>query len=117
MHDETRNKTWNDNHTLIETAFWKIYAETEKIPKISAIVQETGLSPKTIYEHYQDMDTSRITEKYKVHLDRAMSALAVKAEGGDVMAVQLLAKLCGWVEKKKTELDIKQKTVEVKFSE
>jgi len=112
-----RNETWNMNHAKIEEIFWKLYADTGEVPKIKELVKDTGLSPKTVYEHYYEMDVSEITEKYKVHLDRAMAALAKKCEDGDIYAIQLLAKLTGWVEKKKTELDIKQKTLKVEFTE
>ena len=112
-----RNEKWNHNHEKIEIAFWQIYAETGLIPKVREISDITGLTPKTIYDHYYDMPVEEITEKYKVHLDRAMGALCKKAEEGDVNAIQLLAKLTGWTEKKKTELEIKNKTVEVKFTD
>jgi len=112
-----RNDTWNINHAKIEEIFWKEFADTGEVPKVKVLIEKTGLSAKTVYDHYYDMDISEITEKYKIHMDRAMGALVKKAEDGDIYAIQLLAKLSGWVEKKKTELDIKQKTVEVKFSE
>ena len=115
--DETRNKTWNINHAKIEESFWKLYADTGEVPKIRELVNETGLTPKTVYEHYYDMDVSEITQKFKIHLDRSMGALAKKAEEGDVSAIQLLAKLVGWTEKRKTELDIKQKSVKVEFTD
>jgi len=117
MYNENRNKTWNDNHAKIEEAFWRLYADTENIPKIKDLVTATGISPKTIYEHYQEMSTEEITEKYKVHLDRAMGALSKKAEDGDVYAIQLLAKLTGWIEKKNQTLEVKNKTLDVKFTD
>ena len=102
LHEE-RNITWQKNHETIEDAFWILFDRDGDVPPVSLISEHTGISKRTIYKHYEEMDTSEITGKWKLHMERAMAALSKKAEGGDVYAIQLLAKLTGFTEQKKIE--------------
>jgi len=116
-YDENRTKNWNDNQALIEEKYWKFVTENEKAPKIRELAELTGLTRQTISAHYRDLNPEEIFGKYKPYLEEAMFALIEKAKTGDVAAIALLGKFTGFTEKKRTELDIKQKTVNVTFED
>lgn len=115
--DKFLDKRFKVNQEKIDQEFWKLFDETGEVPSVKQLTNSTGLAFKTIYNHYETQYVGDITSKWKIHMDRAMAALCIKAEKGDIQAIQLLAKLTGFIEKKKTEIEVKDKTVKVEFTD
>jgi hypothetical protein len=55
----TKNKTWQHNHNLIETALLEHLKDSNKSPTIDMYVQKTGLSDTTVKEHLKELSLDR----------------------------------------------------------
>lgn len=104
-----QNQTkWEENHTKIFEAYYKLFknvARSGKIPSLSEIANDSGVTRQTIAKHIQNLKLNELSPKHKLRVDKILNGLSRKAERGDVSAAKLYMQIVwGWTEKTQTDI-------------
>lgn len=101
---EDKNMRWSINHSIIMTAFDKLYDEQGGFPTLQSLSDETGLSVNTIHKHSESLTLENITTKYKLAGERVAKSLLKKIqETGNAAEVKLYNQIVfGYREENKT---------------
>ncbi len=96
---------YEKNQALIIEALEEIYNETgNDLPPYKEIAARTGLSTRTVYKHYQNLDFGYIVKRERVHTPKVVQAIRRSAEAGKSKAQKLYAQMMEkFVEKKSTD--------------
>jgi hypothetical protein len=70
------------NHELIYEAYIKLATSNKKIPKLTDLAKETGLSVKTIDRHLKTLNFEEQKEKMRLFTEAALFQLAKQAMSG-----------------------------------
>ena len=98
------NKTWEQNHQLIQDVYLQLLKKHQKIPTIQKIADESKLSYRTTQKHLKELKLSDITPKAKIRAENVLMGITKKAELGDPSAAKLYFQLIfGWTEKQLVE--------------
>ena len=115
---ERINKGYEENHEKIEDAYLMLIKKNGKVPTLSLISAETGLSLNTISKHLKDIRLAEMTPKQKLRMERVLNTLANKAESGDIRAIELYLKVVAdWIPKTEVTGEVdRNKILKIEFS-
>ncbi len=101
LSSDTGRRDYAFNHDKIRLAFFEFVAEHNMLPSNSHLAKVTGLSEKTVRNHFREFDLSEITDKAKPFADSVLFSLTNRAlKRTDPATVKLYFQLVfGWNEK------------------
>ncbi|MGP8216035.1 MAG: phBC6A51 family helix-turn-helix protein [Bacteroidia bacterium] len=106
MSNDTRNDTWEYNHTTISSSISYLMNKTGRMPTKSEIARETGLSRTTIRKHLAEYREQQLfkeqEEQFKFLKGEMLSMLYKMAVRGNVQAIKLYFEVTGVLGNNKT---------------
>jgi len=102
-------KDWEENHSVISSAWIAYLREKKKRPTTKDLAKATGISVHTIRDHLAKLDTLQLikkTNRNKILTDHILMGLAMRASNGYAQEVKLWLQITeGWVEKRDITTD------------
>ena len=104
-----RNKTATANSALITKTIHKHLKATQRMPSLTQISDDTGLSRQAVSKHLQGLKLPSYLGKYKELTDDVMQCLLAACKGGNIHAMKLYFQLVwNWKSPKINDPEVNQ---------
>ena len=116
--DDEQNSVWEANHQKILDAIKKAteYAGTS-LPTVTEISRLTGLSRKTIYQHFNNFSShpayKQRTEMYEALQSEVVLKICRQAMRGDMHAAKLYLELTGKIQPKNMSINSTSNNIQI----
>ena len=102
-----RRADWERNHSLIRQVVVEFLGRTKRMPKISEISEDSGLSYSTVQRHIRGVSLAEVVEtsSLRIIVEDVLTGMARAGIGGNHGAARLFLEVVyGWTSKSTTEL-------------
>lgn len=72
-------RDWENNHELIQAAYFKLLEKNKKIPSIRQLMEETSLSDSTIERHLKDLGIDKIKHRFLPMIEQVIKRIGERA--------------------------------------
>ena len=76
---KNKRRDWEDNHEIIQEAYFKLLKQNNKIPSVKKLCGATKLSHTTIVDHLKDMSIDKIRVRLVPMIERILMKLGQNA--------------------------------------
>lgn len=115
-----KNKTWNSNHEIIESAFLKLMNANkfQKFPTTKQLIKETGLSDVTIDKHLKDLSYDKFRPQFSILIPTVLTRFAAQClQQPKAPEIKLFMQLIGWRETNEIRVEFDPVEAEKRINE